>query len=83
MRGVQILCGWVLFTLAIYVFVLGWRDYHSESARLSRILGEKLSITRPFWSQPGVPEMAAGATGGAVGLILMVVGAGGPRPPRD
>ena len=82
MRVTQILCGWVLFMMAVYVFVLGWGEYHSESARFSRILGENLGIGRPFWSQAGVPEMAAGVTGAVVGLLLMVLGLGGPPPPR-
>ena len=82
MKVTQILCGWVLFMMAVYVFVLGWGEYHSESARFSRILGENLGIGRPFWSQAGVPEMAAGVTGAVVGLLLMVLGLGGPPPPR-
>lgn len=79
MRLLQVVCGWLLLTLGVYVFVLGWRDYQSESARMSRIMGERLGISRPFWSQAGVPEMAGGITGGLVGMLLLVSGLAPPK----
>ncbi|WP_305041167.1 hypothetical protein [Geoalkalibacter sp.] len=79
MRLLQILCGWLLLTLGLYVFILGWRDYHGEGARMSRLMGERLGISRPFWSQAGVPKMAGGSTGVVVGAVLML---GGLTPPR-
>ncbi|SDL41604.1 hypothetical protein SAMN05660860_00575 [Geoalkalibacter ferrihydriticus] len=79
MRLVQVVCGWLLLTLSLYVLFLGWRDFTGESARMSRYISERLGISRPFWSQPGVPEMAGGSTGALVGLVLMVSGLVPPR----
>lgn len=71
----------ILLVMGGYVFAAGWLSYHSESARMARQIGNRLNISRPFWTQPGVSEMAIGSSAVMTGAVLLIsVGGGPPRP---
>lgn len=70
----------ILLVTGGYVFSAGWLNYHSESARMARQIGNRLNISRPFWTQPGVSEMAIGSSAVVAGTVLLLsVGGGPPR----
>ena len=80
MRMLLILCGVLFLLLGGHVFKAGLEDYHSESARMARHIGSRLNISRPFWNQPGVREMAIGSSSMVAGAMLLIfVGGAGPR----
>lgn len=68
----------ILLVTGGYVFAAGWQNYHSESALMARQIGNRLNISRPFWSQPGVSEMAIGSSALVAGVVLVVSISGGP-----
>ena len=80
MKKLLILCGVLFLLLGGHVFMAGLEDFTSESARMARQIGSRLNISRPFWNQPGVREMAVGSSSIVAGAVLLIfVGGAGPR----
>lgn len=77
MRRLQIVLGILMLVLSGMLLVLGWQQYTSESASLTRYIARQAGIAVAFWEQRGIKSLACGGIGAAAALFL--IGTAGRR----